>query len=105
MFRWIASLVFVCAATTASAFSLGSRHALVIDAQSGEVLLEKSPDAVVPIASLTKLMTAMVLLDAEPDMDENIRYRNWTGGAGIPSDRESDRLHAASGRVARILPG
>src|SRR5207253_952756 len=42
-------------------------------AEIGQVLLAKDADAVVPIASLTKLMTAMVLLDAKPDMNEPIR--------------------------------
>jgi len=53
--------------------ALGSSHALVIEEGTGKILLEKSPDAVVPIASLTKLMTAMVVLDAKPDMEERVR--------------------------------
>jgi D-alanyl-D-alanine carboxypeptidase/D-alanyl-D-alanine endopeptidase (penicillin-binding protein 7) len=59
---------------TATAFALpfSSRHALVFEEESGKVLLEKDAHAVVPIASLTKLMTAMVLLDAKPDMNETI---------------------------------
>jgi D-alanyl-D-alanine carboxypeptidase/D-alanyl-D-alanine endopeptidase (penicillin-binding protein 7) len=51
---------------------LNSRHALVVDEATGTVLLEKNANAEVPIASLTKLMTAMVVLDAQPDMDEEI---------------------------------
>jgi D-alanyl-D-alanine endopeptidase (penicillin-binding protein 7) len=35
-------------------------------------LLEKNAGAIVPIASLTKLMTAMVVLDAKQDMNELI---------------------------------
>jgi D-alanyl-D-alanine carboxypeptidase/D-alanyl-D-alanine endopeptidase (penicillin-binding protein 7) len=35
-------------------------------------LLEKNSNVVVPIASLTKLMTAMVVLDSHPDMDAPI---------------------------------
>lgn len=72
MFRWLAVLALVVATTSAGAITLGSRHAIVIDAESGEVLVEKSPNAIVPIASLTKLMTAMVILDAALDMEENI---------------------------------
>ena len=43
---------------------------LVVDQDSGETLLAKNADAVVPIASLTKLMTAMVVLDAAQPPDE-----------------------------------
>jgi len=60
--------------TVTSAFALpfGSQSALVIDENSGEVLLEKNSENIVPIASLTKLMTAMVVLDAKLDMEEPI---------------------------------
>ncbi|MDP2868086.1 MAG: D-alanyl-D-alanine endopeptidase [Methyloversatilis sp.] len=47
-----------------------SASVLVQDQISGEVLFERNSDAVVPIASITKLMTAMVALDARPALDE-----------------------------------
>ncbi len=43
---------------------LRSASALVVDQDRGEVVYAKDPDTPRPIASLTKLMTAMVLLDA-----------------------------------------
>ncbi len=49
---------------------LQSASALVTDQISGAVLYEKSADSVVPIASITKLMTAMVTLDANPGLQE-----------------------------------
>ncbi|MET3105672.1 D-alanyl-D-alanine endopeptidase (penicillin-binding protein 7) [Oxalobacteraceae bacterium GrIS 2.11] len=60
--------------TVTSAFALpfGSQSALVIDESSGAVLLEKNSENILPIASLTKLMTAMVVLDAKLDMEEMI---------------------------------
>lgn len=51
---------------------LKSNAVLVQDQQSGAVLLEKNSDAVVPIASITKLMTAMVVLDAHPSLSETL---------------------------------
>lgn len=60
---------------TAAAFAavpLGSQSVLVVEDATGKVLLEKNANAQVPIASLTKLMTAMVVLDAKQDMDEKI---------------------------------
>lgn len=52
-------------AGAASIPSLKSPRALVLDAATGEVLLEKDAHQVASIASLTKLMTAMVVLDAQ----------------------------------------
>ncbi len=49
-----------------------SGHVLVLDEQSGKVLLEKDADTIVPIASLSKLVTAMVIFDAKQDMHERI---------------------------------
>jgi D-alanyl-D-alanine endopeptidase (penicillin-binding protein 7) len=49
---------------------LRSASALVIDQSSGAVLFEKNANVQVPIASITKLMTAMVVLDAKPDLQE-----------------------------------
>jgi D-alanyl-D-alanine carboxypeptidase/D-alanyl-D-alanine endopeptidase (penicillin-binding protein 7) len=43
---------------------------VVVDA--GQVLVEKKSDDIVPIASLTKLMTAMVVLDSRLNMEEQI---------------------------------
>ncbi len=69
--RWMAvSTALACCHTYA--LPLNSQHAIVISDDTGQVLLEKSADSVVPIASLTKLMTAMVVLDSQPNMDEMI---------------------------------
>jgi len=47
-----------------------ARSAAVLDIKSGEFLYEKSSGEVHPIASITKLMTAMVFLDSKPNLDE-----------------------------------
>ncbi|ABD68892.1 murein-DD-endopeptidase. Serine peptidase. MEROPS family S11 [Rhodoferax ferrireducens T118] len=62
----------ICSAASASAMSFGSQHAIVVNNESGEILFEENASSVVPIASLTKLMTAMVVLDSKPDMEEKI---------------------------------
>jgi serine-type D-Ala-D-Ala endopeptidase (penicillin-binding protein 7) len=51
---------------------LRSSMALVIDEKTGTVVYAKNPDLVTPIASITKLMTAMVTLDARLPLDEKI---------------------------------
>ena len=55
--------------TSAIAGHVSSEYAMVVDENSGKVLFEKNSDTPVPIASLTKLMTAMVILDSKPDMN------------------------------------
>ena len=49
---------------------LASASALVVDLSNGQEVYASLPDAVVPIASITKLMTAMVVLDAQLPMDQ-----------------------------------
>lgn len=49
---------------------IASGSAMIIDLDNGKVLFESHPDRVRPIASLTKLMTAMVVLDAHQPLDE-----------------------------------
>jgi D-alanyl-D-alanine endopeptidase (penicillin-binding protein 7) len=51
---------------------LGSAIAMIYDEQTGQSLYSKNIDDVAPIASITKLMTAMVVLDAKLPMDEPI---------------------------------
>lgn len=49
---------------------LGSSKALIINQQTGEILYAKNTNTPTPIASVTKLMTAMVVLDAMLPLDE-----------------------------------
>jgi len=51
---------------------LGSAKALIINQETGETLYAKNTNTPTPIASVTKLMTAMVVLDAGLPMDEII---------------------------------
>lgn len=67
-----------------------SASVLVQDQISGEVLFERNSDAVVPIASITKLMTAMVALDARPALDEVL----------VVSEEDIDQLKGTRSRLA-----
>ena len=53
-----------------SKLHLASGSAMLVDLQTNQVLYSSHPDLVRPIASVTKLMTAMVVLDAKQSMDE-----------------------------------
>jgi D-alanyl-D-alanine endopeptidase (penicillin-binding protein 7) len=56
----------------ASKLKLGSASALVFDANAGQPIYAKGANTVTPIASVTKLMTAMVVLDAAQSLDDPI---------------------------------
>jgi serine-type D-Ala-D-Ala endopeptidase (penicillin-binding protein 7) len=96
----IGALFFVLALTVGFAqagelarkVALRSSSALVLDAHSGEVVYNKNSDAVVPIASITKLLTAMVILDAGLDLEARV----------VLSREDRDRL---KGTRSRLRPG
>ena len=54
------------------ALALKSSVALVIDQDTNEVLFSKNSGAVLPIASITKLMTGLVISEAKQSLDEVI---------------------------------
>lgn len=108
------SLVLTCSAGLAE-IAFHSTHVLVVDEASGEVLLRKGDDDAAPIASLTKLMTAMVVLDAQQDPDEPLRIAAadkdpWHRHGGIPVGAVASRggllelaLLASDNRAASAL--
>ena len=66
-----------------------------MDARDGEVMFAKRPDRERPIASATKLMTALVLLDARDPLD---RVRAAAYHAGPSSRRSTSHRRADDGR-------
>jgi D-alanyl-D-alanine endopeptidase (penicillin-binding protein 7) len=59
-----------------------SAAVLVADAVNGEVIFERDAGRVAPIASITKLMTALVVLDGQQPLDEKIEITSddrWKG--------------------------
>lgn len=59
-------------AAPAKTQELASGSALLVDLKTNQVLFSENPDRQAPIASVTKLMTAMVTLDAKLPLDENL---------------------------------
>lgn len=51
---------------------LASYSAMLVDTKTNEVLYSSNPEAVMPIASVSKLMTAMVTLDAKLSLKEKL---------------------------------
>ncbi|SAL16493.1 D-alanyl-D-alanine endopeptidase [Caballeronia telluris] len=89
---------------TPDTLALRSSVAYVIDQNTQEMLFDKNSRAVVPIASITKLMTAMVVLDSHAALNEDLQvtdedrdYEKYTGSrlaVGSVLNRE-DMLHIA----------
>ncbi len=57
---------------TRDALSLKSNVAFVVDQNNAEVLFEKNSNVALPIASITKLMTGLIVVKAQQDMNEII---------------------------------
>jgi D-alanyl-D-alanine endopeptidase (penicillin-binding protein 7) len=93
-----------------------STSALVLDAKSGDVIFERDPGLVTPIASISKLMTALVVLDAQQPLDDVIEITTddrWNGKGAfsrLPVGARLTRgellrlaLMASENRAARTL--
>lgn len=107
---------------TPDALALRSSVAYVVDQNNSEPLFDKNSRAVVPIASISKLMTAMVVLDSKAPLEEQIAvtdedrdYEKGTGSrlsVGSVLSRE-DMLHIAlmasenraAAALSRYYPG
>lgn len=74
---------------TRDPLDLASNVALVLDQSTSEVLLEKNANVTLPIASITKLMTAMVVVESHQDMDEILEV----------TDDDIDRIKHSSSRL------
>jgi len=68
---------------------LASSKALIVNQETGETLYAKSTNTPTPIASITKLMTAMVMLDMHLPMDELVTV----------SDADVDTLKNTTSRL------
>jgi D-alanyl-D-alanine endopeptidase (penicillin-binding protein 7) len=79
-----------------TSLQLASSKALIVNQDTGETLYAKSTDTPTPIASVTKLMTAMVMLDMHLPMDEQVAV----------SDNDVDTLKNTTSRlrVGTTLP-
>ena len=69
---------------------LSSQAALIVNNRTGEVLYQKNMNRVMPIASISKLMSAMVVLDARLNMNEVITI----------TEDEIDRLKGTGSRLS-----
>ncbi|HEV7855848.1 MAG TPA: D-alanyl-D-alanine endopeptidase [Herminiimonas sp.] len=89
---------------TRDSLALASNVALVLDQSTSQVLFEKNANVSLPIASITKMMTGMVVVESQQDMNEIIevteedvdRERNSTSRLRVGSRlSRANMLHIA----------
>lgn len=89
-----------------------SREALVYDVTVSRVLYAKRPSGIVPIASITKLMTTLVVADAHQPLEQRLRITraDWTPYSHLPIGIRLTRaqlfhlaLMSSENRAARTL--
>jgi D-alanyl-D-alanine endopeptidase (penicillin-binding protein 7) len=73
---FLSFLAFHATAREAADPKLKSSSVLIVDQNDSTVLYSRHSDVAAPIASITKLMTALVVLDAKQPLDENIQITN-----------------------------
>lgn len=69
---------------------LRSSSALIVDESDGAILYDKDADKQMAIASITKLMTAMVILDKDLDLKHKIRIKR----------KDRDKLRGSRSRLS-----
>lgn len=89
LFTLTQTLVSQSASAEDNSLYLTSSAAIVMDKATGAILYEKNAHLQMPIASITKLMTAMVLLDSNPFLDRPLAV----------SEQDVDYLRHSSSRL------
>jgi serine-type D-Ala-D-Ala endopeptidase (penicillin-binding protein 7) len=118
--RSAAAKLYQTIATATGSIRIASTSLLVMDEATSDILLSKNADVALPIASITKLMTAMVVLEAKQPLDELIEitqedrlvepHSRLTVGTQLT---RQDLLHLAlmssenraANALARTMPG
>lgn len=83
--------------STDDPLDLKSSVALVLDQDTNEVLFSKNPDAVLPIASITKLMTALVVVEAQQSLDDTLTITQ----DDVDTEKHSSSRLAVGTRLSR----
>lgn len=78
----------ICYATP----NISAKNAIAIEATTGRILYEKNPNEKVPMASTTKIMTAIVALEQNLMTDTVVVSNNaaWTGGSSVNLKKDDE---------------
>lgn len=91
--------------TNTAAWGYNDPSHLVLDISKKEVISSKNEDVVRPIASITKLMTALIVVEFKLDMDEAVPYKGgiWKGKMVKRSDLLESLLIKSDNQAAEAL--
>jgi D-alanyl-D-alanine endopeptidase (penicillin-binding protein 7) len=76
---------------------ISAQSGMAIDVMSGSILWQKNPQTILPVASLTKLATALVFLDTSPDFSQEV-----TMESGDDTDPDGSRLMVRPGETVTV---
>src|SRR4249919_3556787 len=112
LFFVLALTIGFAQAQTQKVVYLRSAAVMVQAAATGEVVINKNSEAVVPIASITKLMTAMIILDRGLDLEqrivvsrEDVDTHKGTRSRLMPGTALMASENRAAAALARTYPG
>ena len=74
----------LCQVPTAQAVGTSASSAILMEAESGRVLYEQNAHEERLIASITKLMTALVALESGHDLEETVTVGRPAPGQRVP---------------------
>lgn len=74
---------------------ISAKGAIVLEENSGKILFEKEKDKILPIASLTKLMSALIFVETNPNWEEVVEIIK-------EDEREGGALTVAPGETVTI---
>lgn len=94
-----AFLPHLAARTTASAvtYATSARCAVVLDANSGRIFFEKDADARRAIASTTKILTAITVLESTEDLERKVTVPDCAVGV------EGSSIYLKKGETVRVV--
>ncbi|MCK4745145.1 D-alanyl-D-alanine carboxypeptidase, partial [Candidatus Parcubacteria bacterium] len=75
--------------------AVSAKSVLAIDKKSGKILFSKNQDRILPIASITKLMSVLVLLDKNLDLEKEVKIHK-------EDKRIGGRIYLGYGEVATV---
>ena len=84
---------------------LTAKSAIIVDVDSGKVLFEKNPEEKLPIASITKLMTALVFLENKTNNWEDtveVKKEDSVGSGGLSNQLEPASLAIKEGDILTV---
>ena len=97
-------ILFLGCVPTAGAVGTSASSAILLDAGSGRVLYEQNADERRPVASITKLMTALLTVERWPDLDTEVTIRpEHVGAEGSSMCLSAGEVLTARGRLSGLL--